>query len=202
VHFAGLQAYNGAAQHVRDASERQSIVSSYIDDIVRTRDLLVQHGLICKIISGSGTGTVCLEAGSGIFTEVQPGSYIFMDVDYSQNIASRTDIAFGQSLFVNASVISRVRPSYAMIDSGTKAISVDSGMPALVDHPDWSVRLTGDEHGVVSWSDGHEGLRLGERVRITPGHCDPTVNLHDEILAIRDERVCEIWPVLARGALW
>ena len=202
LHFAGLQAYNGADQHVRDASERQSIVSKYIDDITRTCDLLVQRGLVCKIISGSGTGTVGLEAGVGIFTELQPGSYIFMDDHYGRNIASRTDITFGQDLFVNACVISRVRPKYAMIDAGTKSISVDTGMPALADHPGWSVHLTGNEHGVVFWPDGHDGLRLGDKVRLIPGHFDPTVNLYDDILAIRDGRVVEIWPVLARGATW
>ncbi len=200
LEFGGLQAYHGRAQHFRTPAERQAAIGVAVDDVRRTKEQLRQQGLDCAIIGGAGTGTFELEAASGLYTEIQAGSYCFMDADYARN-HDGASAGFRHALFVLATVMSATRPGLAVVDAGHKAVAVDSGMPAVWQRD--AVRYTGasDEHGKLEWAAGASGPKLGEKLRLVPGHCDPTVDRFDWYVGVRGGRVECLWPVAARGAL-
>ncbi|MEY3981827.1 MAG: hypothetical protein RLZZ281_696 [Pseudomonadota bacterium] len=200
LRFMGLQAYHGVAQHMRSLAERQAAIGQAIERTASTRDLLQAHGIDCPVVSGAGTGSFLLEAGSGLYTELQVGSYIFMDADYARNDWSTSGMPrFEHSLFVLSSVMSVGGPHHAVVDAGLKASSVDSGLPIVADRADVAYIKASDEHGVLR-VDG-PALALGEKLRLIPGHCDPTVNLYNELVVVRGNRVEAIWPITARGAV-
>ncbi len=198
LRFGGLQAYQGRAQHFRTPEERGQAIGSAVDETRRTVEQLQQRGLGCDVVGGAGTGTFELEAGSGVFTEIQAGSYCFMDADYARNQGG-VSAGFRHALFVLTTVMSQVRPGLAAVDAGHKAVAIDSGLPLPWDHE--GVHYTGasDEHGKLEWTEG-AGLRLGEKLRLVPGHCDPTVDRFDWYVGVRGGRVECLWPVAARGA--
>jgi D-serine deaminase-like pyridoxal phosphate-dependent protein len=201
--FMGLQAYHGSAQHLRSAAERQAAIASAIDKARQSRDLIEAAGIRCTVITGAGTGTYELEAASGVYNELQPGSYAFMDADYGRNQSSQP---YEQSLFILTTVMSR-SADRAVVDCGLKAHSVDSGMALVAGDasgaamPGLEYAKASDEHGVILSSGGMLPA-LGAKLRLIPGHIDPTVNLHDWIIGIRSGVVTEVWPVTARGAMW
>ncbi len=199
LRFAGLQAYHGRAQHFRTPPERRSAIGQAVDNVRRTTEQLRQQGLDCPIIGGAGTGTFEIEAGSGLYTEIQAGSYCFMDADYARN-REGASAGFRHALFVLATVMSAVRPGLAVLDAGHKAVSVDSGMPLVWQHE--AIRYTGasDEHGKLEWDPASSGPKLGEKLLLIPGHCDPTVDRFDWYVGVRGGRVECLWPVAARGA--
>jgi D-serine deaminase-like pyridoxal phosphate-dependent protein len=201
LRFRGLQAYHGAAQHVRAPAERRATIAAAVELARVTRDLVVRAGIACPTITGAGTGTWQLERDSGIYTELQPGSYVFMDADYGRNALAQDDHAFEHSLFVASTVMSRPVPERAIIDAGLKAFAFDSGPPAVHAARGFEYVSASDEHGVLRIDAGVTGPAIGERVWLVPGHCDPTVNLYDWIVGVRGDRVECVWPVAARGAL-
>lgn len=203
LRFGGLQAYNGAAQHVRDHAERREVYAAYAAKVSETRQLLEDAGLACETISGGGTGTSMWEAESGIFTELQPGSYVFMDADYAPNLdeEGRPWRGFEHSLFILTAVMSCRSRDYALVDAGTKAANVDIAMPLVCELPGAMYSRPSDEHGVLELSPEAGSVRLGQKLRMIPGHCDPTVNLHDWIVCIRNGAVEAVWPVSGRGAI-
>jgi len=168
-----------------------------------TLRLLESADLHPEIVTGAGTGTYLLETASGVYNEIQPGSYIFMDADYGRNLSDdgKPVREFEQSLFVLATVMSHPVPARAVVDVGLKAHSVDSGMPLVVDVAGAVYTKASDEHGVVELA-GPGTLKLGQKVRLVPGHCDPTVNLYDWLVCCRGDRVEAIWPISARGAFY
>lgn len=196
--FGGLQAYHGGAQHLRTLHERRSAIEAAAEATRRTVSLLAEAGLACPVVGGAGTGTFALEAASGVFTEIQAGSYVFMDADYARN---EEGPAFRQSLFVLSSVMSAPRPGLAVLDCGHKGIAVDSGPPLVFGRPGVSYAGASDEHGTLHLGEGAEPLALNERVRLVPGHCDPTVDRYDWYVGIRAGRVERLWPVAGRGAM-
>lgn len=202
LRFAGLQAYHGSAQHLRRVDERRAAIESAVAKVKDTRERLALAGIACPKVTGAGTGTYLFEASSRVYDEIQPGSYIFMDADYARNDWTESGIPrFGHSLFVWTSVMSRSNAGRAIVDAGLKASSIDSGMPRLAaDGPAEYVKAS-DEHGVIQLN-GATGYALGEKVKLIPGHCDPTVNLYDHFVCVRGGRVEAIWPITARGALW
>jgi D-serine deaminase-like pyridoxal phosphate-dependent protein len=201
VHFAGLHCYHGAAQHLRAPAERAAAIDAATDAVRAAKASVARAGLDTAIVTGAGTGTWMLERDSGAWNELQPGSYVFMDADYGRNVRAAGEVAFAQSLFVIASVMSAPTPSRAVCDAGLKAFAFDSG-PPLVHGRDGVVYVkASDEHGVLEVATGAAPATLGERLRLVPGHCDPTVNLYDWIVAVRDGRVEAVWPVDGRGAL-
>ncbi|MGE0260859.1 MAG: DSD1 family PLP-dependent enzyme, partial [Alphaproteobacteria bacterium] len=137
LRFAGLQAYHGSAQHLRGWDERQKAIAGAVEKAATTRDLLSANGIACDNITGAGTGTFEFEAGSGVYTELQCGSYVFMDADYGRNLDrdGRTTDAFEHSLFVWATVMSRPNDERAIVDAGLKALAFDSGPPSVWDEP-------------------------------------------------------------------
>ena len=201
LHFAGLHAYQGAAQHLRKPAERRAAIARAAELAFETKALIEQAGIECATVTGAGTGTFTLERDSGIYTELQPGSYVFMDADYGRNERADGEIRFEQSLFVWTTVMSTPASDRAIVDAGLKAFAVDSGMPLVAHAPGLELVKASDEHGIVRIAPGAAGPRLGERLKLVPGHCDPTVNLYDWIVAVRNDRVESLWPVAARGAL-
>jgi len=202
--FAGLQAYHGSAQHLRGWDERRQAIAQAADKAGRTRDLLVRHGIECPTVTGAGTGSFEFEAASGVYTELQCGSYIFMDADYGRNRDrdGAPTKEFEPSLFVWATVMSRPGEDRAIVDAGLKALAFDSGPPLVCDEPAATYERASDEHGRLSVSAATNRLGLGDKIRLIPGHCDPTVNLYDWYVCIRGSRVEQLWPITARGAVY
>src|SRR5713101_7977997 len=202
--FGGLQAYHGSAQHLRGWEERRQAIAGAADKAGRTRDLLARHGIECPTVTGAGTGTFEFESASGVYTELQCGSYIFMDADYGRNLDrdGAPTKAFEPSLFVWATVMSRPTADRAIVDAGLKALAFDSGPPLVWDEPAATYERASDEHGRLAVSAATNRLGLGDKIRLIPGHCDPTVNLSDWYVCIRNNRVEQVWPITARGALY
>ena len=202
LRFAGLQAYQGRAQHLRSMAERRAAIDGAARAVRLTEELLNKHGIECPIVTGAGSGTYMLEVENGAWNEIQPGSYIFMDVDYGRNEWAAPLPRFEHSLFVLTTVMSRPAADRAIVDAGLKASSVDSGMPAVWQRPGLVYRAASDEHGVIDITSGAQPPALGEKLLLVPGHCDPTVNLYDWYVCVRGGRVEALWPISARGAVY
>ena len=204
LRFAGLHAYHGAAQHQRTDAARKASIHAACEHAIATRQALQGAGLACPIVTGAGTGTYLFEAASKVYNEIQPGSYIFMDADYGRNHGEdgAPVSEFRQSLFVLATIMSYPAADRAVVDAGLKALSVDSGMPLVRDLRGVEYARASDEHGVLTIKTSETKIALGEKIRLTPGHCDPTVNMHDWYVGVRDGMVEQLWPISARGALF
>ena len=199
--FAGLQAYQGAMQHLDNYQERKAkidIVVAMVKDAVAA---LKDKGLSCDIVGGGGTGSYYFEGNSGVFNELQCGSYAFMDADYGRILdAEGKRIDQGEwenALFILTSVMSHAKADKAIVDAGLKAQSVDSGLPVIFGRTDVEYVKCSDEHGVVADPDGV--LKINEKLKLVPGHCDPTCNVHDWYVGVRGGKVEVVWPVSARG---
>lgn len=202
--FGGLQAYHARAQHERCARTRAASARAACELTSRTVDLLRGSGLSCGIVGGGGTGTLLHDATSGIYTEIQAGSFCFMDADYARNRddAGQPFQSFEHSLFVLTTVMSTPRAGRAVVDAGHKAVATDSGMPVVWQRPDLCYTRASDEHGTLEHGVGTIAPTLGEKLRLVPGHCDPTVDRYDWYVGMRNERVECIWPISMRGAMY
>jgi 3-hydroxy-D-aspartate aldolase len=211
LNFAGLQAYHGKAQHLRSPAERREAITGAIQAAESSRQRIEAEGVSVGLITGAGTGTAALEAASGVYGELQAGSYLFMDADYAANQMDPAQPRFEHALFIKTQVISTHAGDapYVVCDAGHKSHAIDSGLPQV--HA-FSSRSTleyfngGDEHGILRPTAGSTRLPgLGSLLWLIPGHCDPTVNLHDVMVGVRGgllkgvvERIIK---VDARGAL-
>ena len=209
LRFAGLQAYHGSAQHVREARERSAHIARAVEFVKETQSALKAVGLQAATVTGAGTGTYENEAASAVYNELQAGSYIFMDADYARNKRGNGEPfdTFEHALFVYATVMSAPSPERLVIDAGLKAFAVDCGMPAPWRLPGAVYHRPSDEHGIIDATACPERRRRGDKVLLVPGHCDPTVNLHDWYVGVRGfgaaaPQVECLWPVAARGALF
>jgi len=200
--FRGLQAYHGRAQHLPTHQQRAQAIASAVDAVRETLDALKAENLSCEIVAGAGTGTFTFEAESGVYNELQVGSYVFMDTDYAKigNKDGGRYTAFEHSLFVLASVISTPTRERAIVDAGLKSYSGEKGNPWVHGLEDVEVTGISDEHGKLLLGPKAKPLKLGDKVWLIPGHCDPTVNLHDWYVGVRHGRVEALWPISARGA--
>jgi D-serine deaminase-like pyridoxal phosphate-dependent protein len=200
LQFSGLQAYHGRAQHLRTLAERRAAIEQVVQDVRSTVAALQAAGHAVPLVTGAGSGTFLLEAASGVYGELQAGSYLFMDRDYASNEPDPAQPQFEHALFVKSQVISSCA-SHAVVDAGHKSHAIDSGLPAVhgraLDYANG-----GDEHGIVR---GKALPALGDTVWLIPGHCDPTVNLHNFLIGVRGGlqhgTVEQIIRVDARGAL-
>ncbi len=197
--FSGLQAYQGAAQHVHDFEERRAKIDAAVKMVADTVAMLKDAGMECDIVGGAGTGSYYFEGDSGVYNEMQCGSYIFMDADY-QRVLDRdghfiTD--FENSLFIYTAIMSKTKADKAICDAGLKAQSVDSGLPVIFGRDDIEYIKCSDEHGVIA--DPDNVLKLNDKLKLVPGHCDPTCNVYDWYVGIRNGKVEALWPVTARG---
>ena len=198
LRFAGLQAYHGRAQHIRSMEERHAVIEVAAQHVQHTKRLLAEAGIACPIVTGAGSGTFMLEVEAGAWNEIQCGSYAFMDVDYAKNEWAAPLPRFEHALFVLTTVMSRP-PHAAIVDAGLKASSVDSGMPGVWQRAGLAYTHASDEHG---WVEGRDLPRLGEKLLLVPGHCDPTINLYDWYVVVKDGVVVDLWPITARGAVY
>ncbi|MGI6854654.1 DSD1 family PLP-dependent enzyme [Mesorhizobium sp. 1B3] len=197
LRFAGIQAYHGRAQHLATEAERRCAIVSAEALTRQTVEMIAAAGLTCEIVGGAGTGTYRHEAASGVWNELQCGSYIFMDADYRRVLGP--DAGFEHALFVLTSVMS-LASGRAVTDAGLKALAVDSGLPAVHSLDGVSCKGLSDEH--CQLDDPLGRLRISQRLQLIPGHCDPTCNLYDWYVGIRGDRVETVWPVTARGKLY
>ena len=199
--FAGLQAYQGAMQHLDSYDERNAQLDLAEAQAIDAVDALKEDGLDCDIVGGGGTGSYYFEGNSGVYNELQCGSYAFMDADYGRILdkeGNRIDQGeWENALFILTSVMSHAKADKAIVDAGLKAQSVDSGLPVIFGRDDVTYVKCSDEHGVVS--DPKAALKVNDKLRLVPGHCDPTCNVHDWYVGVRDGKVETLWPVSARG---
>jgi D-serine deaminase-like pyridoxal phosphate-dependent protein len=197
LRLVGLQGYEGNLQHVRDPGERQRLCDGSMVRLAAAARDLRAAGHTVDVVTTGGTGTAEFCARHEAVTEVQPGSFIFMDADY----LATAGVPFEPALNVVATVISRPAPDRAVIDAGLKTLSNDSGPARLADAPGWSYQHAGDEHGTLTPTGGPErrSLGVGDRVTLLPSHIDTTVNLHDILHAHRGGHLEALWPVAARG---
>src|SRR3954451_10265203 len=202
LRFEGLQAYHGRAQHLPTAAERRQAIDGAIEAVRKTVEALAAAGLPCPSVTGAGTGTFRLEAASGVYNELQVRSYVFMDTDYARIGAADGGPyrEFEHSLFVLSSVMSVPARDRAILDAGLKSYSAEKGPPWVHDRPGLKVVGVSDEHAKLHLSAETTPLRLGDKLRLIPGHCDPTVNLHDWYVGVRAGYVEALWPIAARGA--
>jgi D-serine deaminase-like pyridoxal phosphate-dependent protein len=201
VSLRGLQAYQGAAQHLRRPEERRAAIANATALARETKAAIEAAGLACATVTGGGTGTWQNERDSGVYTEIQAGSYIFMDADYHRNALAPDEHHFEQSLFVVATVMSTPTRERAIVDAGLKAFAFDSGPPAVYGARGLAYERGSDEHGALSVAADARPPAIGDRLWLIPGHCDPTVNLYDWIVGVRGTRIECVWPIAARGAL-
>lgn len=199
--FTGIQAYQGAMQHMDRYEDRKAKLEAAISQVKSCVDALDAAGLKPELVSGGGTGSYYFESNSGVYNELQCGSYAFMDADYGRILdkdGKRIDQGeWENALFILTSVMSHAKADKAIVDAGLKAQSVDSGLPVVFGRDDVKYIKCSDEHGVVE--DPAGVLKVNDKLRLVPGHCDPTCNVHDWYVGVRGGRVEVVWPVSARG---
>jgi 3-hydroxy-D-aspartate aldolase len=198
--FMGVHAFSSLAQFRRGVPERREAADRGAARATLMRDALLAANLPCEIVCGAGTGSFLYEAASGVFNEIHPGSFAFMDVNYARNEQDPAGPQFEYSLFVLSCVMS-VGQERATLDAGLKAISIDSGPPQPT-FAGWRVRSVSDEHTVMMRAEDGVQIKLGDKALLIPSRCDPTVNLHNWIVAVRKNAVEALWPIDARGALY
>lgn len=200
LEFMGLHAFSGLTQHRRGVPERREAVDRSAMKLSVMRDRLLAVNLPCDVVCGGGTGSFLYEAASGVFSEIHSGSFALMDVNYARNEHDPAGPSFEFAMFVLTCVMS-VGEERATLDAGLKAFSTDCGPPRPT-FAGWRVRSVTDEHTVLMRADDGVPVKLGDKALLIPGRCDLTVNLHDWIVAVRNNAVEAVWPVDARGALY
>ena len=201
LRLRGIHCYSGSSAHVTGFEQRRAHSEKAMSPAIATFRELRREGLPMEILSGGSTGTYNIDPAFGAMTELQAGSYVFMDVDYRRIGGARGPVYddFPPSLAVIATVISRPGRNRATVDAGLKAFATDRKFgPEPKDLPGATFSWGGDEHGILDLTQASREPRLGERLEFIVPHCDPTVNLHDHIHALRGDRVEAVWPV-ARG---
>lgn len=199
--FTGIQAYQGAMQHLDSYDDRKAKLDTAIAMVKDAVAGLKAVGLEPELVSGGGTGSYYFESNSGVYNELQCGSYAFMDADYGRILdkhGNRIDRGeWENALFILTSVMSHTKADKAICDAGLKAQSVDSGLPVVFGRDDVEYLKCSDEHGVIA--DPQGVLKVNDKLRLVPGHCDPTCNVHDWYVGVRGGKVETLWPVSARG---
>ena len=220
ISFKGIQCYNGANQHIVEYEERRQAVERVVKKTENLLTFLSQHDIQVNYVTGAGTGTWEFEATSGVFTEIQVGSYLFGDADYGKiktkrnlSILEDEEHYFRQSLYILTTVISKTKDnSRFVVDAGLKASSIDSGVPLIDKNVKWREMVSpyipgGDEHGIFNCKDSQEGrkvisqIQIGDRIKLIPGHVDPTFNLYDQVVFFdpENDKVTRVCDISARG---
>ncbi|PLC50137.1 alanine racemase [Pollutimonas subterranea] len=198
ISFVGVQAYHGGLQHKRSLDQRQKAADKTVRAIRGYLDAFARAQIECPVVSGGGTGTAAFDVASQVYTEIQAGTYAFMDTDYAA-IDWGDALAFRHSLYLLGTVMSTPTPERAVVDLGLKSTSAESGAPRIADHPDLRCVAVHDEHCILLAGSRRSRPEVGTQLRLIPGHCDPTFNLHDCIVAVRGQHVEALWPISARG---
>ena len=200
--YAGVQFYCGRHQHIKDFAERKASIEERTEYLKGILAKLEAAGLKPGIVTGSGTGTHFIDAKLGVFTELQVGSYVFMDHEY--NICDLRGLdrpTFEQALQIDARVVSANTAGMVTVDAGLKAMATEAGPPQVLKGAveGSTTRFMGDEHLAVIAPEGKAAPGHGEQVILTPPHCDPTVNLYESYHVVKGDTLVEIWPVTGRG---
>lgn len=201
LNFAGIQGYQGKIQMVEDATARKADTETGLDKLADTVAEVEKTGLPVPILTGGGTGTSPFDMERGLLTELQTGSYVFMDSRYSGiGWPGANAPPFEPALHILTSVVSKPVPDRVIVDAGLKSASSDHGPPVIADLEGRTYEFGGDEHGIIRMADGGEvPWNVGDKLRLIPSHCDTTVNLYDQYMVTRDDDVIDVWPVDTRG---
>ena len=202
ITLRGVQYYCGIQQHVEDYAARHAAIVERTAYLSRVIAALTEAGYPPEIVTGSGTGTHRIDLELGVFTELQAGSYVFMDKQYLDcDLTGDGTAPFEPSLAVDARVVSANHDALVTIDAGFKSLSTDGGAAQVRSGaaPETMVIFMGDEHAALVAPGIGLALRPGDLVSLTVPHCDPTVNLYDHYHVVQDGKLVEIWPVSARG---
>lgn len=202
LRFRGLQAYAGNLQHLAVREERRARTLEVLKRLAAIVERLKKEGIPVPIVTGAGTGTFDLDPEAHVFTELQVGSYIFMDVDYNNALREgRNTLPFETSLFVQTAVVSTNVEGYVTCDAGLKAFATDGPKPVIARGAPEGATYTffGDEHGKLILPEGVAKPEIGHRLECVTPHDDPTVNLYDVYHVVRGDTLVDIWPVDARG---
>jgi 3-hydroxy-D-aspartate aldolase len=201
--YCGIQAYYGHLQHVADFKDRAIAAERQMARVRALLGALAAAGLESKIVTGGGTGTFDIDPAGKVYTEIQPGSYPFMDREYLEIpvAADNRPSPFAPALFVQASIVSAHVPGFAVVNAGVKSFATEAGMPILLSPKltGTKYRLMGDEHGGIDYDPKSGLLNVGDLVEFLTPHCDPTINLYDRYHVVRGDTLVDIWPVDARG---
>jgi D-serine deaminase-like pyridoxal phosphate-dependent protein len=197
LRFRGVQCYAGNIQHLADGGERAEAARAVHARLRETLEAFEAAELRCEVVTGGGTGTFALDATAGVFTELQVGSYPFMDDEYAANAPLTLDEPlFARSAFLLTQVVSANHPDFATIDAGSKSLSFDGPLPSVQAPTALIYTRAGDEFGRVV---GANAPGVGDHVLLGLPHCDPTINLHDAFVCAREGAVVDSWPITARG---
>jgi D-serine deaminase-like pyridoxal phosphate-dependent protein len=200
--YGGVQFYCGAQQHIEVFGARRAAIverTAYLETVMAA---LAAAGLPPTIVSGGGTGTQAIDLELGVLTELQVGSYIFMDRQYGDcELTAYGGLLFETALMVDARVVSANHAFMATVDAGLKAFATEAGAPPILSGAveGAAYHFMGDEQGCVVPPKGRPAPKLGELVTFAAPHCDPTVNLYDAYHAVRGDTLVAIWPIEARG---
>ena len=200
--LAGIQAYAGHASHVIGWEQRRSVSLAAMQKAVDTRRLFEAKGLACPLLTGGSTGTYNIDSAIDGMTELQPGSFVFMDVDYNRIGGQDGEVYqdFRNALSVLTTVVSKPQDDYAIVDGGFKAFSTDKPFgPRSKSMPELAWAWGGDEHGKISLAGKPVPVNVGDRMDFVIPHCDPSVNLYDRMWCLRAGNVEAVWPITARG---
>jgi len=201
LEFCGLQFYAGHCMHVHGYEKRSQRYGQILEKGLETRDLLISNDIAVPVFTGGGTGTFDIEPDMGGITDLQAGSYLFMDMEYRE-IGGRDSelfIDFQPSLFVMVTAISQPQKRLITVDAGYKAFASDTVHPQFRDIEGVKFHWGGDEHGIIELGNPSRSINLGDKLPMITSHCDPTVNLYDYYFPYRQGMVEEIWPIAARG---
>jgi len=190
----GIISYDGGAQHIAGFADRQATTLERFGPSVETFEAFARAGLSTEIFSGGGTGTYNILPKAPHVTDVQAGSYIFMDCQYLDVFSD-----FSPALTIVSTVLNTYFEKSITTDAGAKALTINTPGPRVIGEPGFVYNPGSDEFGVITYESAEARYKVGDRIDIIPSHCDPTVNLYDQIHAIRNDRVEAVWPVLARG---
>jgi len=200
--FKGIQAYAGHSSHVIGFEARRKSSQEAMGRAVETRRMIESRGIECKWLSGGSTGTYNIDSSIDGITELQPGSFMFMDVDYNRIGGQDGEVYrdFKNSLTVATTVISKPADDAAIVDGGLKAFSTDKPFtPVAKGIDNLPYNWAGDEHGKLNLARASRAVNLGDRIEFVIPHCDPSVNLYDRMFCLRGDTVEAVWRITARG---
>jgi D-serine deaminase-like pyridoxal phosphate-dependent protein len=202
LRLRGILAYDGGAQHISGYQKRKEQALKNFEPIVETYEKMKSSGLNLEIFSGGGTGTYDMMSGIPGFTDVQVGSYLFMDCQYIEIGCAKNEKVFDDfapSLTVMTTVINNYYPGMLTTDSGTKALTLNKPNAMVIGEPDFDYIAGSDEYGTITFEKSNKSYKVGDRLEVIVPHCDPVVNLYDVMYGIRNDKVESILPILARG---
>jgi 3-hydroxy-D-aspartate aldolase len=193
--FAGLMGYEGHLVFIPSLEERVHRVHTDVQALIDTADFVESHGLPVEIVSAGGTGTAMITGHLPRITEIQAGSYVFMDGRYT----TIEGVDFDCALTLFTTIVSRPRSDRLIVDAGMKTLTHEFGLPRFKGRDDLELLGLSEEHGTVKLNDPSTALKPGDKLEIIPSHGDTTLNIHDYYYGVRNGRVEAVWPIAARG---